>query len=300
MYDTIHLFISERQLNDRSFMQTIPLNLVNLNEHYNIQSDTISFSGTIDNYRVDVAPWGIKLKGSLQKFVLGEANIFPLTKQDVKQGINKLSDILKINVENALITRLDFGINIQMEQNVTEYFPLLLDVTRMKRFLFPTTLDFRNKTKQLSFYDKTLELEKRKIFAPENLLRYEVRYLRKVNMQCQFENLYLILLSKPSFFDSIRKKLLEEYKSVQKNIDYNAIPLYKNTKELMQVILAAGVRSMTLNAIVDDLRTKQRNKTISHLTVNRSIKKLMNFQGLKEESHFLLTELETKLVNAIS
>ena len=134
------------------------------------------FDYQLDNLGINIYNSFITIEGSLAKFYYGN-NLHLLGREEIKQAIDLLSDILQLDINSAHVTRIDIAADFEMSHNTKEYFPFLGNYPRHKRDLCKgTTLYYKSASHTCTFYDKGKESQGKK-GAESCLLRFESRWL---------------------------------------------------------------------------------------------------------------------------
>jgi hypothetical protein len=231
MFDTINIYDNKYYNPNLKPKEVLP-NLLDV-KHVEDGEWGDYYTGKYLNYNIQVNDFSIKLTGSLSKYWFEGDNINTLTRRDTERSIEKLCDDLHANLRPAKVIRMDYGTNILTKCPPSEYISLLGTKKNFIRILNnPDTLYYRNakssNTKQRT-YKKNMELiiyDKKKdalakgmfihdILKNSNRLRFEVRLLRQVNKWLKTD-VTLGILYQEQFYETVYKRLYEEYKSIQK------------------------------------------------------------------------------------
>lgn len=148
-----------------------------------------------------------------------------LSRDQAKCAIEKLSDLLKINMCQLYVTRVDFGTNLCTKYAPAVYYKSMGGLSNYLRCEQPNGLLYTSvgTDRSLSFYDKVRQLKRAKEevpveFADKNLFRYEIRYLKHVSKNLNIkggltadklfdETVYQMFMSNwTSKYDSIKKE----------------------------------------------------------------------------------------------
>ena len=89
-----------------------------LERSYKYSSNT--YKGYIGNLKVYKNPNSLIIYGSLPKYFQGE-NITPLTREKIKQAVEKLEQDIKLDLGNAVICSVEFGTSIVTQRKPFEY-----------------------------------------------------------------------------------------------------------------------------------------------------------------------------------
>ena len=137
--------------------------------------------GRLDNYRVYADEKRVRLSGSVAKLVQGE-NVSSPSREQVQEGVLRLSDALHINVGAGNVLRVDVASTLSVENEPAVYIGQLVSLRNAKRAEVGTgALYFAESGGMLCFYDKRAEITARNGTMPSawagfpNLLRYEMR-----------------------------------------------------------------------------------------------------------------------------
>ncbi|MCF0208143.1 MAG: hypothetical protein HUK07_01725, partial [Bacteroidaceae bacterium] len=127
MYDKIKLCLSNADA-----QEIIPPKLENAKEQVNIKTGEIITFGGLQGLKVCVFSWGITIEGSLAKFLLPN-NIYTLNRTSTQEAIEKLCDLLGLNIGGANVAALEYGTNFVMSKPVGVYLDKLGECGRLIR-----------------------------------------------------------------------------------------------------------------------------------------------------------------------
>lgn len=137
--------------------------------------------GRLDNYRVYADEKRVRLSGSVAKLVQGE-NVSSPSREQVQEGVLRLSDALHINVGAGNVSRVDIASTLSVENEPAVYLGQLVSLRNAERAeVGAGELYFAESGGVLCFYDKRAEIMARNGTMPSewacfpNLLRYEMR-----------------------------------------------------------------------------------------------------------------------------
>lgn len=181
--------------------------------------------GSCGGLKVSQNPFGVEVSGSLAKFLHGE-NITPMDLRGAADAVAKLSDALHLRMDEAKVTRLEFGRTLEVSRPVAGYLQRLGDVPRMRRNGFaPGTLYYLNngkeQTKVLAFYDKGEETRADGTAMPaglesQSLLRYELRFCKRVAQQAKAREVTAATLCDERFYRYMVELWRDNYFSISK------------------------------------------------------------------------------------
>ncbi|WP_259297896.1 phage/plasmid replication domain-containing protein, partial [Parabacteroides merdae] len=259
-----------------------------------------------DNLGINIYNSFITIEGSLAKFYYGN-NLHLLGREEIKQVIDLLSDILQLDINSAHVTRIDIAADFEMSHNTKEYLPFLGNYPRHKRDLCKgTTLYYKSKSHTCAFYDKGMESQGKE-GAESCLLRFESRWFKSSSKQLDWENITGETLSTPHFYQYIIQLWGKKYFDIEKrNIPISNPTIPINTpKKAMEYLLNALLYlpsflppstkfiEETKMFLIEQLDTQNRsrfNKRLNELNENFSI----------NERSSLMEELDCKIRDRIS
>lgn len=102
---------------------------------------------------------------------------------EIKEVVDKFCEDLNINPEETELTRLDFAVNVGVENTFNSHLNRFGELPRWWTCRYPGTIYYRTGDKTLAIYDKVKELiEKNKRFPKEllneRIIRFEYRILQ--------------------------------------------------------------------------------------------------------------------------
>lgn len=234
MLDTIALYLNKSLSSSEDLISDIEPLLTNITARYKTKTGINVIKGDYGNFKVVLRDTGIHISGSLPKFYFGN-NLQYLNIDQTKEAFQLLSDSLNLPLDNAQVTRIDYGINLEMENAPTKYYPFLGKSSWYNRSEIGTGLYYSTKKGQKKsaartnvIYDKLEELRAKAQEIPsdynqKNILRYEIRFLRDVTAKVgkkvfgravEGKDLY-----NPELLNWLNDQWLESYQKIQK-IDY--------------------------------------------------------------------------------
>lgn len=223
MYDKVKFWINREDM--AGTFSAIPNLLTKATEQTNRETGEFKIFGSLDALKVSVFCSGISIIGSLSKYYYPNS-VYPLDRRTAKQAIAKLSDALHFDMSKANISGLEFGTVLLLSHPVREYLARLGAMSYpFKRYHFePGTLYYRTGSKEqpvtYAFYDKVLEARKSGLSIPtgfesQNLLKYEIRFNRRLPKQLNISEVKASTLTDKAFY----KMLLERWQKSYFNID---------------------------------------------------------------------------------
>jgi len=303
MYDTVNFWIDRVNISGGDPFEVLPC----LSEITERNSDKKGYSctGKAGDYTVTVLEKGIFLQGSLAKYFL-PTNIHTLTRSATQQAIEKLSDHLHTDINIAKIIRVDVSTIIPTKLPPANYYAYLGSKVHFNRKqLTNGTLYYNTCQKRLVFYDKADESSAKgteipAILAGSNLLRYELRFLNRINRQFKMDVTGKTLYDE-DFYYSIIKQWRNEFEKIQKlksdNFMTDDITTLKVAKEALFAHLLQKEGQSIIDEFLNELKAANKFNSRSDYTklkadLNRLI---VSKNGNKSE---LIKELETAIYNA--
>jgi len=247
---------------------------------------------------------GIKIWGSPAKWLFGN-NAETLTLSQTEEAFKTLAEALQLPYETLLwgkVQRLDFSSVICMDYAPKAYYGNLDYVHKYRRSLDASgdSLYFKQSEKWVVFYDKQKDAEAKGMRLPdwasgENLLRYEVRYLKprrthlfKVKKQWIGDadgkgNLYLKDLLNEHIYSACIDAWLNIYENIIKSSKMSDMVTTKRLNkptEVSDAMLAPIVAEVGLDCLskmLEEIKLKN-----PHLTDRQAKKAWSNITGLVE------------------
>lgn len=297
-YDSVNFWVGS------SFAKNAhPFNIIEylseVTEHSKVNNEErqIMFTGKIGNeYKVTVSLNGISLKGSLSKLMFG-SNIHSLTPKDTGLAIEKLSDLSHLNISQAKVTRLDVAANLKTSQLPSCYFNTLGDKTYLERLeTSSSTLEYRSGQKELIFYDKIVQMRAKKIILPKefeelNLLRYELRYTKKLLKQLNILEVNGDLLADKKFYRSLVQRWKAEYDSINKisttQTDVSKITTPKQATKALFGLLLREAGQAKVNLFIRSLKNQKTFRDPKYYTRTRNELNKILTSGIAEDRELL-------------
>jgi hypothetical protein len=307
----IDTFSGSLQFNHSNIQLIKPLLDQLQREHKDFEKSTKAYSGSIENLRVNVNEFGVRVEGSLSKFLQGN-NVTSLTPASTKLAVEKLCDVTHLPMYEAQIHRLDFAENLSMDKPAAAYYGFLGERKNMQRLEQGYGLYYQNTLRQSVFYDKTKELIKSKAeVEPEillqHLLRFEVRLYGHKNI-CKYFNVPEMKVEKlcePSFYRGMVGAWATEYDRIDK---YKDAPLfddevYRKPTQFCAQIMYKGIEAMggynKVMSLVKQAKSRGVFKTVQqYIALRRKVRCLNNIPD-RSVNNILLDEMNTKVLDVL-
>jgi hypothetical protein len=299
MYDTINLWLGRDEAAGSDLLACLS-SLSNVSE--NSKDGQYYHKGNLKNYTVFINDIGISLKGSLAKYHLND-NINTLTRGDSHRAIEQMADELGLPIGKAKVNRIDFAKNMLMRYEPEAYYQYLGDCQYYQRLLQPKSLYYNNSLRIKLFYNKIAEAKKKRVTIPEvvqdqNLLRYELRFVRRLSKQFKTE-VTASQLADERFYMELMKRWIQEYQNIQKlnliNLNHSKMRTPKDFWKQGNLHWIKLIGQDTAMRMVDDMRARQVfEKPEYYSRLRKEIRELCSKPDLTETSE-LITELDKKV-----
>lgn len=262
MFDTLKLYVRQDSVRDVDLLAEIPVYLDNVTAHE--KADQIYFSGTKENLRIYVSDRGVSIQGSLAKYYLSD-NMQTLRRQDTEQAIQKLTDELHLPINEAQVSRIDFAHNFIMQYEPKTYYQYLGESQYFKRYIQPESLYYKNGSRTKLFYDKVSEArsganEIPEIWTSKHVLRYEIRYKRRLHKQFKVPEVKAGTLYQEPFYIKLTDKYVSDFKSIHKlaeiNLDTDNMNTPKDFWDQMALLSIKRIGQHGAVDLVEELRAK--------------------------------------------
>jgi len=319
MYDNVDLLLTKDYMPNTNLLKEIPAYLENTNKHY-FNNGMTSINGYLGNLKVFVNEMSVKIKeSSLCKFYLGD-NFQTLQRSDTKNAIQKISDSLHLPFDKAEIKRIDIAQNFLMKQPESIYFSHFGTLLHFHRLEQPDGLYFsnskspKNVNRQLVFYKKAVEQKAKGQNIPElynnkNVLRYELRFKKRLKQQLKTADLQASQLYNEKFYTYIIDAWKQHYFDIKKlkliNIDLQNM---KNPNEFMFSffiekikMLGGDIKNLPVEALKIIEISKDKGKYKNRMQATRyknKIKEVFAKDTLTYESE-AIKELDKKIKEAV-
>ena len=267
--------------------------------------------GSLEGLKVSIYTGGISIIGSLAKYLYPN-NIYPLDRHTTAQAIEKLSDSLHINLNDAKVTGLEFGTQFVMAHPVENYLSKLGDMPKLLRYHFDVgTLYYKPKGKQqlkvFAFYDKKADAVAKNMALPvgfdeANLLKYEMRLNRRLPQQLGVSEVTASTLSENLFYQLLMKRYQDSNFSISKNnqIKTDVMDEIKTVSDAFYVFVARLMTQSDPTQITDFLEELKDAKVFDDRKCYSRLKKKIQDVSTKavlKISNELIKELDDDIKN---
>lgn len=216
MYDTFKLILTNEYNPKINFLDNIPDSLQIT--HRGVEYGINVVRGRMRNLKFNIKRSKLIIEGSIHVFCKGE-NISPMTFSEFKEVIDELISMTGYPLLNARVSRFDFSGNILLKSIVTAYLTYFGEKSRYRKQVFDAGINYCTEELYLIFYDKIKELKRKRESIPEyfqgkNVMRFEMRFMRKLGKTFKVQELTLKHLIDPAFFNKLCHRWRDEFKSI--------------------------------------------------------------------------------------
>ena len=306
MYDTVNLRLNSEEAGAVSIMEETPAYLCPDSLALHDYNGYPVATGRVGNLSVSVTPHRVKVGGgSLARWFSG-SNLHTLTRGEVRQAVEALSDTLHLPLDRATVVRFDIGTNLQMDQPAPAYFSHLGPMKGATRLEQPNALYYKTRGGSVVVYDKGQEARARGEPLPEqyqggHLLRCERRYLGR--LKPLFGTVTGATLYQPEFFNQAIAQWLNSYKSITKTNDITANFTMITSKRqfyklaVLELIKDQGGETRFLHQI-DQARRRGTLTPKQAYTLRQAVKEVCKAGGGLTSPSQAITELDSKMEEA--
>ena len=301
MFDTLNMYLRQDSVRDIDLLAEIPVHFDKVK--FEETDERVKYSGRLKNLYVSVSEKGLFISGSLAKYYLSD-NMQTLSRQDTEQAIQNLSDDLHLPIDEAQVSRIDFAHNFIMQYEPEVYYPYLGESQYFKRYIQPESLYYKNGSRTKLFYDKPAEAKSKGYKIPEvwtlkNVLRYEIRYRRRLNKQLKEPEIKAGTLYEEQFYIKLINRYVSDFKSIHKhseiNLDTENMSTPKDFWDQMALLMIDRIGQNGAVDLVEELRAKDvLDKPEYYSRLKKQIRdKSKKFSA--SDSTPLIEELESKV-----
>lgn len=302
MYDTVNLLLSKESAPGVDFLGKAPQFLTDVRKSVDEVGQLPWLSGHLGNLKVSITESHVRIyNNSICKYYFGN-NFQTLNRQETQTIIEQISDALHLPFERASVTRIDFAANMFMDYPESVYYPYLGEAQHYHRFQQTNGLYYSIRNRQLVFYGKIHEQKDKRQEIPEeiqdkNMLRYEIRFLRRLRSQLQ-PGITAELLYNKDFYEYLLHRWKDEYLKIRKirskliNIEPTGSKRIL-AEELAMMALDESGQAQVLQLINEWL--KMGLITRKQAYDNRTFIKRISIPKKPEQESELIHELNTKI-----
>ena len=269
MYDKVTIWKSRRG-DEYPHLLTL---LEDAKEQTDLQTGEVKTYGTLQGMRVGVYPTAIRIDGSLPKFLYAGGNVIPLNRHTTEEAVKKLSEALQINLDDAMVSALEFGANFLIRHKPAEYLKRMGELPRRQRYTFNVdTLYYRHRGKEqpdtFCLYDKISDAKAKGMpipagFEDKNILRVELRLNGSLAKQMGVAEVKASTLYDRQFYAKIRGRFINTYFSITKinKLNANFMAEIKTPKDAVDgflgLMLAKAGGMQEIDNYLEELKANQ-------------------------------------------
>lgn len=303
MYDNVNLTLSKEASGNIGFLNEVPQHLTKVTNEGNNERGTY-LNGVLGVLNVIITESNIKInKSSLCKYHYGN-NFETLNREKTKLVIEKISDLLHIPLAKANITRIDFATNIEMTYNEKVYYPYLGESSYYNRLEQPNGIYYINKKRTALFYGKIKEQKEKGYpipiqFQDKNLLRYELRYTKRLREQFNKNQIYAGLLYDETFYYELLKRWKDEYMKIQKiSSELCNIKPTTSSKVLIRNLAYIGMKQYEQSKVLNLIKQWQETEGLERKQAHDLRKSIRELSTIKTDSDGtdMISELTKKVL----
>lgn len=305
MYDTVNFTLFQYESPNVNFIETVPKYLTSItSDGFSNQGRFIT--GYLGSYRVSINNNRIKIQNSsLAKFINND-NQQGMFLQTARRALEKMSDALHLNMDNAKVTRLDLGKNIITKHSPETYLAFLADLKGYRRLESGEGLYYKNSLKQLVFYNKKKEQKVKRqeilpVFENHHLLRYELRLLNHLENQLNENLVNGKLLYNEEFYIKVFKLWRDLYFKISKRSNKTSIIApTTSTKGLASNLSAIAISEIGESSLLNMVANWQEQGLVTKkqaADLRKFIRETVK-QKMKESGNEFIEELDKKIKDA--
>ena len=269
MYDKIVIWKSKR---GDEYPHLVTL-LEDAKEQTDLETGEIKTYGSLQGMRVGIYPTAIRIEGSLPKFLYEGGNVIPLNRHTTEEAVKKLSEALQINLDDAMVSALEFGANFLIRHKPAEYLKRMGELPRRQRYTFNVdTLYYRHRGKEqpdtFCMYDKISDAKAKGMpipagFEDANILRVELRLNGSLAKQMGVPEVKASTLYDRQFYAKIRNRFINTYFSITKinKLNANFMAEIKTPKDAVDgflgLMLAKAGGMQEIDNYLEELKANQ-------------------------------------------
>ncbi|MBK6782789.1 MAG: hypothetical protein IPG79_02830 [Saprospiraceae bacterium] len=262
----------------------------------------------MNNYKVRISGQGVSLKGSLAKYFLPD-NFHTLTRSDTARAFEMMADELCLPIQKAKVRRIDFAQNFLMDYKPEAYYPFLGQCRYYERNTLSKSLYYKNTLRHKVFYNKIAEGKAKRLILPDvwngqNVLRYEMRFIKRLPKQFNQAEIIACSLTDEKFYMATFDKWLAEYEAINKNhsINFNISDMNSPDDFWKQINLMA-IKMIGQDKLIQEIENLRHQNVFKHKEyyskLKKKVKELCKAPEMTSQSD-LVAELDRKIKAAKS
>lgn len=250
MIDTISIDVP---IDDRTRYESSIAHLIKRTTTYTSTNNSYS-SCSHENIKAFIKARKVTLTGSVPKYIHG-SNSGTAGLKDLREFKIKIAERFNLDLSNATIKRLDTTVDLYLNKNPTDYFPLFRSLPKHERSELPNTLYFQSPTHTLKFYDKMVELGEK--HPTQNWLRVESAHLNAQKSLGLKSPIAFNTLFEASTYTLLVESMLETFSRLSLGFTSPAInwAQIKSPSEIISVLILQGLQSHgSSDVLIDKLK----------------------------------------------
>lgn len=299
MFDTISLFLPINFIKDTVALEKCL-------ESYEDSKFIIDKNGEIlteqyfnNGIQLKMFKSGLKISGSIPRFLYGNNYRFASI-EDLKLFKKSLEEMHNISLDNAIVRKLDFGLDINVQNNPKHYFRQLQSSKYYTGLLiYPNSITFCNSNRRKILYDKSL-----KGLCSNNRIRFEIRYKKRYLDRVFKEDMSLKDLFKHNNQRIFIECIDDEFKSISKltSVSYNPTEII-TPKDFNKLVLGYFIENRGLknveHLIEEIFETGGLNNVKNVYRLKSKYRRIANSIGRDKSTQSLYDELYSKMITNI-
>lgn len=267
------------------------------------------FSGNIKNFAIRINNNSLTINGSICKFYYGN-NLRTLSYNDFVQAILGLDELFGVELERAVVRRVDLAENLLMKFKPESYYPILIKGGFLKRREDDNGLYFRNKNRTVLLYDKIVKERKGHVFmdanfVSKNVLRYEFRMNRNMEISKRLKVKKAKLLDIINNYSLLVDYWRKSFDLIPKDIELN-IPedsFFHTTSGFRDFLAVHGMKSLGgFGRVINMIQEAKARNVFKYPAQSSNLKTIVKAIASKTQSSrvpAMLLELEKRLDEAV-
>lgn len=312
MIDTIKGYINLNQYKYQDFEEFLIQGSKTIKENcYTISFNLSNIKVTI-KFDLNNKPLTLFFNGSLPKFYFGN-NLIHLNKNTTLEAIQMLSDNLNVDMSKAILTRVDIGVNLEVDYSVHQYISCLVSYPRLEPNRFKDSVTFFTKSgyKSLIFYDKLKEIKDKDketynslpgYYFDKNILRYELQLKKSLKRRLGLDKVLMRDLCSDTVQNKLLSLWLKSYHKVEKlSFDIDPVHLLQSHNGLYKYLAFHGADSLgyeRLSNTISELQFDVKNSSVKRSKMKYTLNELLRNVRENALDKNLVGELDDK-INAI-
>ncbi len=252
----------------------------------------------------------VTVTGSAPKFLFSN-NLATCSLSDTQTFIDSISSALDIDMDDAIVTSLDFGLNFSVSRPIPDYIAAIKGYPRIHKTIYQKesiTMTTKSKNWAITFYDKIKEISDnnrnhQRMKIPEELtdlkiLRYEIRYRKQPHKKLEREkSIKLKDLSSSKLTKQLFEVLRSTFENIQiQELEYPTANIAESSGFLKTYLALIGLYHFgydRMNNIIDQMHFGVKNPAVKRSTLKKQLKTLAS-QNNEFHKCNLRNELEAK------